>query len=273
MGLLIEEDRADWYHYRICVSRQPSSRGRAGHPTGRCRKAVASGDDSSPHYTCSGPRRRRRMTRRNTSMNGRSRSRLPTRMGCPDTGGARWRSQCHHVSGRAHPRYDDGEANLGGERRTGKASGWRDRSTVAGWRENSRARQRGAYLAADLQNRQGALAFGCWFAGCCRTIDPFKRVRQVEGVPCFSDLTSASARKPASKSAPPLYAGFVAVCARRVHGFRGPQQLAGPATHATELAASVEAVSQAGLDEPPLHAREIESVNNPGRFFTEHNWG
>ena len=191
---LIEEDRADWYHYRICVSRQPSSRRHAGLPTGRCRlpkkiaqigittefvshgsphhgvtlvfpqvavevlrcEAVASGDDSSLLYTCSGPRRRRRMAHRNTSMNGRSRARLPTRMGCSDTGVAR--SQCHHVSGRAHPLYDDGEANLG---RTGRAWGWRNRSTAAGWRENSRARQRGAYLAADLQNRMEALAFGC----------------------------------------------------------------------------------------------------------------
>ena len=219
---LIEEDRADWYHYRICVSRQPSSRRHAGLPTGRCRKAVASGDDSSLLYTCSGPRRRRRMAHRNTSMNGRSRARLPTRMGCSDTGVAR--SQCHHVSGRAHPLYDDGEANLG---RTGRAWGWRNRSTAAGWRENSRARQRGAYLAADLQNRMEALAFGCWFADCCRTIDPFKRVRQVERVLCFPDLTSAYARKRASKSAPPYYAGVVAVRARRVHGFRSQQQLAG----------------------------------------------
>ena len=102
-------------------------------------------------------------------------------------------------------------------------------------------------------------------------IDPFKRMRQVERVLCFPDLTSASARKPASKSAPPYYAGVVAVRARRVRGFRSQQQL-GPATHATELAASVEAVSQAARDEPPLHAREIESANNPGMFFTEHNW-
>ena len=142
---LIEEDRADWYHYRICVSRQPSSRRHAGLPKVTVERP-GSGDDSSLLYTCSRPRRRRRMAHRNTSMNGRSRARLPTRMGCSDTGVAR--SQCHHVSGRAHPLYDDGEANLG---RTGRAWGWRNRSTAAGWRENSRARQRGAYLAADLQ--------------------------------------------------------------------------------------------------------------------------
>ena len=58
------------------------------------------------------------MARRNSRMNGRSRIRLPTRMGCPDTGVAR--AQCHHVSGRRHPLYDDGEANLGGGRRTGE---------------------------------------------------------------------------------------------------------------------------------------------------------
>ena len=49
-------------------------------------------------------------------------------------------------------------------------------------------------------------------------------------------------------------------------------QGAEPATHATELAASGAAVSQAARDERPLHARAIESADNPGMFFIEHNW-